>query len=46
MAPTVGRRERKDNLWMMVITCTNWNLIRKQLGTSGFEEEAVRAFGE
>jgi hypothetical protein len=33
MDPTVGREE-EENLWIMVRTWTNRNLIRKLLGTS------------
>jgi hypothetical protein len=31
--PSVGKRKKKEeNVWMMVRTWTNWNLIRELLG--------------
>jgi hypothetical protein len=31
---TVGKRKKEENVWMMVRTWTNWNLIREPFGTS------------
>jgi hypothetical protein len=33
-------RERGRKLWMIVITSTNWKLIREPLGTSALKEGA------
>jgi hypothetical protein len=39
----LGRKREKneENLWMMVITRTNWNFIREPLGTSSLKEGAM-----
>jgi hypothetical protein len=34
LGPTVGKRKNDENLWMIVRTWTNWNLIREPLGTN------------
>jgi hypothetical protein len=34
MAHRRKEKKREENVWMMVITWTNWNLIRELLGTS------------
>jgi hypothetical protein len=39
-------REKEENLWMIVITWTNWKLIREPLGTSGLKGGAVGVLGE
>jgi hypothetical protein len=36
-APPFGRKK----LWMMVRTWTDWNPVRKLLGTSGLKEGAI-----
>jgi hypothetical protein len=38
--------KKEANLWVMVITWNNWNLIREKLGTIGLKEGAVKAHGE
>jgi hypothetical protein len=41
-----GKEKNEENLWMMVRTSTNWNLIRELLGTSNLKEVVVVAVGE
>jgi hypothetical protein len=39
-------REKQGKPWMMVITWTNWNLMRELLGMGNLKEEAVLALRE